>query len=99
MGYVKGKSVPSLLGGCGLGAGFLAAGYLIQQAQRPEGTASSLKTGHDVALGCSCLTSGIMGMAWVKRGGMPKLPVALVTLGALSGAFHLKKRMAWAAVE
>jgi hypothetical protein len=33
MGYVKGKSMPSLLGGVGLGAGFAVAGWAIKQGR------------------------------------------------------------------
>jgi len=58
MGYAKGKSVPSLAAGCGLGAGFFAAGYMLQSNRGESGTASGMRQGHDVALGVSGVTVG-----------------------------------------
>ena len=58
MGYAKGKSVPSLVAGCTLGAGFAAAGYLLQQNSGETGTSTGMRQGHDVALGASTITTG-----------------------------------------
>ena len=86
MGYAKGRSVPSLLGGVGLGSGFAAAGMMIQQGQAPDGTIAQLKTGHDSALACSVATVGIMGSRVLRaaKGGVSKIPAVVATCGLLS---------------
>lgn len=98
MGYAKRRSVPSLVGGVGLGAVFAVAGYTIQQGSSPSGTVAGLRQGHDLALGASVATAAVMAQRLAATGKpMPAVPAA--TLGALSAAYHYKKRTEWAEAE
>ncbi|KUF96408.1 hypothetical protein AM588_10011420 [Phytophthora nicotianae] len=84
-GYLKTKSVPSLVAGVTLGAGFGVAGYLLQKGE--------MTNGHGVGLLMSSITMGAMGMQAASRINR----VAWSAVGCVSRAsLH---RVAWAGVE
>ncbi|KDO24197.1 hypothetical protein SPRG_10626 [Saprolegnia parasitica CBS 223.65] len=89
MGYVKKRSIVSLVAGVGIGAGFGVAGYMMQHDQ--------IANGHAVALTLSALTMTAMGFRAVKTGG--KVPIVVASLCALSSAYHAQRFSDWAGQE
>ena len=88
-GYFKTKSIPSLVAGVTLGAGFGVAGYLLQKGEMAKG--------HGMALLLSTITMGAMGMRAVRN--KKPMPLAIVSLGALSGAYHAQRFTEWTGQE
>ncbi|KAG1700124.1 hypothetical protein DVH05_011936 [Phytophthora capsici] len=88
-GYLKTKSVPSLVAGVTLGAGFGVAGYLLQKGE--------MTNGHGVALLMSSITMGAMGVRAVRT--KKPLPVSVASLGALSAAYHAHRFTEWIGQE
>ncbi|CAI5741415.1 unnamed protein product [Hyaloperonospora brassicae] len=88
-GYLKTKSVPSLVAGLTLGASFGMAGYLLQKGE--------MVNGHGLALLASTITMGSMG-ARAMRSKKP-LPVTVASLGALSAAYHAQRFTDWIGQE
>ena len=85
-GYAKAKSMPSLAGGLGSAALFVAAGALIQRGD-------DLK-GHQLALGTSSLLAG--GMGYRAFSSAKFMPAGLIAaLGAASAAYHFQKVQEW----
>ena len=78
-GYVKAKSVPSLAGGVGSAALFIAAGMLIHRGDDLQG--------HQLALGTSALLATGMGFRAVSSGKF--MPAGMIAaLGAASAAYR-----------
>ncbi|KAH7479319.1 hypothetical protein PRIC1_009134 [Phytophthora ramorum] len=88
-GYLKTKSVPSLVAGVTLGAGFGVAGFLLQKGE--------MTNGHGVALLVSSITMGAMGLRAVRT--KKPLPVTIASLGALSAAYHTQRFTEWIGQE
>ncbi|CEG43144.1 transmembrane proteins 14c protein [Plasmopara halstedii] len=72
------KSVPSLVAGVTLSAGFGFAGYLLQKGETTDG--------HGVALLVSSITMGAMGLRAMRT--KKTLPASIASLGAVSTAYH-----------
>ena len=90
MGYVKGRSVPSLTAGLIFGGIFVASGYMINSGREVAGFRTGLHT--------SALLAGVMGARFIKhRKVMPA--GALAALSLLSSGYHGKKYVEWAEVE
>lgn len=89
MGYVKTRSVPSLVAGITLGAGFGIAGYMLQNGQMTEG--------HGVGLFFSSITMSAMGIRAMKS--RKTLPIAISSIGALSSAYHAHHFTQWVGQE
>ncbi|CAH0477196.1 unnamed protein product [Peronospora belbahrii] len=89
IGYLKTKSVPSLLAGITLGAGFGVAGYLLQKGE--------MTNGHGVALLMSSITMGAMGVRAMRT--KKPLPVTIASLGAVSSAYHMHGFTEWTGQE
>lgn len=84
-GYLKKKSVPSLVAGLTLGAGFGVAGYMLQSQH--------MTNGHGVALLMSTVTMSAMGVRAVRT--KKPLPIAVSSIGALSAAYHAQRFSEW----
>ncbi|GMM34919.1 Tmh11 protein [Saccharomycopsis crataegensis] len=82
MGYVRKGSVPSLVAGVTISAMFGTAGYLLKQNA-------------DWGLELAISGSALMLAGGISRGIPVKfrkpVPLVLTTLGALSGAYYLRK--------
>ena len=90
MGYVKGRSVPSLAAGLIFGGIFAASGYMINNGREVAGFRTGLHT--------SALLAGVMGARFIKsRKVMPA--GALAALSLISSGYHGKKYVEWAEVE
>ena len=85
MGFLKKKSVPSLIAGSTLGIGFLYAGYILQHGQMTKG--------HGIAISLSTLTSFGMGIRALKT--KAKVPVMVSCIGIISTAYHTQKFFEW----
>uniref|UniRef100_A0A7S1CCQ7 Transmembrane protein 14C n=1 Tax=Bicosoecida sp. CB-2014 TaxID=1486930 RepID=A0A7S1CCQ7_9STRA len=89
MGYVKGKSVPSLAAGLAFGAAFGAAGYLLQ---RGESTAD-FELGHRVGVFASTGLATLMASrAWSTR---KPVPAAVAVLGVAMLGYHYTRWEEW----
>ncbi|KAH8599125.1 transmembrane proteins 14C-domain-containing protein [Bisporella sp. PMI_857] len=82
IGYVKGRSVPSLVAGVGLGASYAYAGYLIKQ-NRDYGT--------ELALGNSAVLLASAVPRIIKTRARAPVPLVLGTVGVLSTYYYQKK--------
>ncbi|TMW68839.1 hypothetical protein Poli38472_006307 [Pythium oligandrum] len=89
MGYIRTKSVPSLVAGVTLGAGFGLAGYMLQSG--------SMTQGHGTALFFSTITMSAMGVRAMRT--RKTLPVAISAIGALSSAYHAQRFTQWIGQE
>ncbi|TDH64966.1 uncharacterized protein CCR75_006070 [Bremia lactucae] len=85
LGYLKSRSIPSLVAGVSLGAGFGVAGYLLQKGD--------MTNGHGVALLVSSITMGAMGIRAVRT--KKPLPVTIASLGTISAAYHAHRFNEW----
>ncbi|RLN66042.1 hypothetical protein BBJ29_007931 [Phytophthora kernoviae] len=88
-GYLKTKSIPSLVAGVTLGAGFGVAGFLLQKQE--------MTNGHGLALFMSTITMSAMGLRAVRT--KKPVPVTLASLGALSAAYHAQRFTEWVGNE
>ncbi|KAF4320463.1 hypothetical protein JM18_004957 [Phytophthora kernoviae] len=88
-GYLKTKSVSSLVAGVTLGAGFGVAGFLLQKQE--------MTNGHGLALFMSTITMSAMGLRAVRT--KKPVPVTLASLGALSAAYHAQRFTEWVGNE
>ncbi|KAJ1832569.1 hypothetical protein IWW55_001994 [Coemansia sp. RSA 2706] len=80
MGYIKGRSVVSLVAGMGIGSMYYFAGHRIQHNQ---------SMGHDIALGASTLL--LMAMAPKAVRTRAPVPIVMTVLGTASAAYEAKK--------
>ncbi|PIA18574.1 hypothetical protein COEREDRAFT_79614 [Coemansia reversa NRRL 1564] len=80
IGYAKGRSIPSLVAGVGIGAVYWYAGLRIQKNQ---------DYGHDLALAASSLLLFAMGPKALRT--RAPVPIAMSTLGTASAAYYSKK--------
>ncbi|CAG9463988.1 unnamed protein product [Pedinophyceae sp. YPF-701] len=87
IGFLKKRSVPSLVGGLTLGAAFFYSGHLIASGESPA-------TGHDVALAASVVTAAMMGARFRKtRAFMPG--GVLMVAGGGSAVYQAIKSAEW----
>ncbi|KAJ1921169.1 hypothetical protein H4219_000767 [Mycoemilia scoparia] len=75
IGFAKGKSIPSLVAGVGIGAF-----HRIR---------NNLDYGVDMALGTSVLLTGAMGPRAIRK--RAPVPITMAVLGMASGAYYAKK--------
>ena len=87
MGYIKAKSVPSLVAGVGVGALFAGSGYLIKEGQNTNG--------HGLASITSLALIGGMAPRAMKGG----MAAGVVALGVGSLVYNAKKTMDWMGSE
>ncbi|KAJ2719749.1 hypothetical protein GGI07_005026 [Coemansia sp. Benny D115] len=80
IGYAKGKSIPSLVAGVGLGAAYWYAGTRIQNNEN---------YGHDLALATSSLLLFAMGPKALRT--RAPVPVAMSVLGTGAAGYYSKK--------
>ncbi|KAJ2779696.1 hypothetical protein H4R18_003872 [Coemansia javaensis] len=80
IGYAKGRSLPSLVAGAGIGAVYWYAGQRIQNNQ---------DYGHELALAASALLLGAMGPKALRT--RAPVPITMSTLGTASAAYYAKK--------
>ncbi|KAJ2612662.1 hypothetical protein H4S08_002597 [Coemansia sp. RSA 1365] len=80
IGYAKGRSIPSLVAGVGIGAVYCYAGLRIQKNQ---------EYGHELALAASSLLLFAMGPKALRT--RAPVPVVMSTLGTASAAYYSKK--------
>jgi len=73
-GFLKSRSVVSLVAGSFLGGGYLLGGYYIAN--------KNYQRGHEVALGTSALITGIMGSRFLRTKKI--MPAGILTLLGLS---------------
>lgn len=84
-GYVRAKSMPSLIGGLSTGSAMLGSGYLIQSGQDLEG--------HGLGFATSSLLFCAMGARFAQT--KKALPAALAFVAIASAAYHGKKFNDW----
>ncbi|KAG2484877.1 hypothetical protein HYH03_016361 [Edaphochlamys debaryana] len=87
MGYVRKKSLPSLLGGLTLGAAYGATAYIIQ-------THDAL-LGHQVGAATSVVLATMMGVRLARTKKVMPAGV-LAGVGALASFYHIQKARQWA---
>ncbi|KAI8321690.1 hypothetical protein GQ54DRAFT_297873 [Martensiomyces pterosporus] len=80
IGYAKGRSVPSLVAGVGIGAVYWYAGHKIQKNE---------EHGHDLALAASSLLLFAMGPKALRT--RAPVPVTMSLLGSASAGYYTKK--------
>lgn len=80
IGYIKGKSVPSLVAGMGIGALYWFAGERIRKNQ---------VYGHELALAASSILLFAMGPKALRT--RAPVPTAMSLLGTVSTAYYSKK--------
>lgn len=87
LGYLKKGSTASLIAGVGVGAGYAASAYLIQNVDAFKG--------HALAAGTSALLATAMGMRFAKTGKF--MPAGLMTgVGVAALTYHGFKVQEWA---
>ena len=89
MGYVKGRSVPSLVAGLAFGSIFGGCAYMINHENEKAGFRTGLHT--------SALLAGVMGARFIKT--RAPIPGALAALSLASSAYHGKKYIEWAEAD
>merc|ERR1712122_370975 len=85
-GYVKAKSMPSLIAGFGLGALYFGSGVLINRGKSAQGHASAIVP--------SVVLTGAMGQKAITSGFKP-MPSALAVVGVLATLYNGKKYLEW----
>eukprot|EP00128_Syssomonas_multiformis_P003864 Colp12_sorted_trinity150504_noHs@31779 len=86
VGFVKGRSLPSLVGGLVFAGAYGASGYLISQNEAYQGFL--------LGTGASAVLGGVMGRRFLKtRKVMP--PGVLTALAAVAGAYNAYKLYEW----
>ena len=85
-GYIKAKSVPSLVAGTALSALYVGSGMLINGGHSAKG--------HAAAVVPSVVLMGVMGQKAFKSGGKP-MPITLAVVGALATIYNVKKYLEW----
>lgn len=87
MGYLKAKSVPSLVGGLTFGAAFGMTAYVIQT--------HDAFVGHSLGATASAVMMGMMGMRYLKT--KKVMPAGVLAGSGLLGlAYHAHKARQWA---
>eukprot|EP00462_Mataza_sp_D1_P022041 CAMPEP_0175127158 /NCGR_PEP_ID=MMETSP0087-20121206/4243_1 /TAXON_ID=136419 /ORGANISM="Unknown Unknown, Strain D1" /LENGTH=106 /DNA_ID=CAMNT_0016409129 /DNA_START=47 /DNA_END=364 /DNA_ORIENTATION=+ len=85
-GYVKAKSIPSLVAGVAIGAAYLASGYTIQNGDD--------KKGHAMGLATSLVLVGATGPRAMRT--KKFIPGGLMaTIGTACGVYNAKKTYEW----
>ncbi|KAI7872202.1 transmembrane proteins 14C-domain-containing protein [Spinellus fusiger] len=81
-GFVRTRSIPSLVAGIGVGALYGVAGYLIKENQ---------EYGHETAVAASVLLAGGMIPRTIKTQFKKPLPIVLSVVSVAAGAYYAKK--------
>ena len=89
-GYVKAKSMPSLIAGLGFSAFYAGSGVLINNG--------SYANGHLLATLTSMGMVQEMGLRAIKSGGKP-MPTALAVVGGLAAYYNLQMYKVWSIYE
>ncbi|DBA02939.1 TPA: hypothetical protein N0F65_005966 [Lagenidium giganteum] len=89
IGFLKKKSIPSLVAGVALGTGFGIAGYMLQSGRMTQG--------HGTALFFSTITMSAMGVRAIRT--RKPMPIAISAMGAVSAAYHAQRFTEWIGQE
>ncbi|KAF7555246.1 hypothetical protein G7Z17_g2305 [Cylindrodendrum hubeiense] len=81
-GFVRTRSIPSLVAGVGLGVSYAYAGYLLK---------NNKDYGSELALGNSILLTGSAIPRIIKTGARAPVPLALGAAGGLATFYYQKK--------